>query len=226
MRQGIFEIDLRLRPYGNKGPLSSSLSAFREYYSGDGPARQFERLALVKLRPVAGDAGLGARLLELRDAYVYSGLPIDVEYIRRLRRRQATELVQSGAVNAKYSDGGLVDIEYCVQATQVAVGYLDAGVRVQGTLDAIEGLERGGHIASDWADDVARAYSFLRRLIDALRAVRGHAKDLTVPKSDSREHAYLARRLRFDTPARLDEEIVECMRIARSVWERPVLERR
>ena len=132
MRQGIFEIDLRLRPYGNKGPLSSSLSAFREYYSGDGPARQFERLALVKLRPVAGDAGLGARLLELRDAYVYSGLPIDVEYIRRLRRRQATELVQSGAVNAKYSDGGLVDIEYCVQATQVAVGYLDAGVRVQG----------------------------------------------------------------------------------------------
>ena len=226
MRQGIFEIDLRLRPYGNKGPLSSAVSAFREYYSVDGPARQFERLALVKLRPVAGDAGLGARLMELRDAFVYSSRPLDVEGIRHLRRRQATELVHSGAVNAKYSDGGLVDVEYYVQASQIAVGRLDPGVRVQGTLDGIEGLTRGGHLAPAWAEDLARAYSFLRRLIDALRAVRGHAKDLTVPTSDSREYAYLARRLHYDAPERLDEEIAECMRIARSVWEHLVPERR
>ena len=219
MREGIFEIDLRLRPYGNKGPLSTALPAFREYYSVDGPARQFERLALVKLRPIAGDAELGAQLMELRDAYVYSGRALDVEDIRHLRRRQATELAHSGAVNAKYSDGGLVDVEYYVQSTQIVAGYRDPDVRVQGTLDAIEGLARGGHLGPEWADDLAQAYSFLRRLIDALRAVRGHAKDLSVPTSDSREYDYLARRLHYDAPERLDGEIAECMRIARSVWE-------
>ena len=99
--EGIFEIDLRLRPYGRAGALASSLSGFSRYYSEGGPARRFERLTLVKLRPVAGDPDLASRVVDARDAFVYSGSPVDVENILHLRRRQSSELVGPGAVNAK-----------------------------------------------------------------------------------------------------------------------------
>ena len=58
-REGIFEIDLQLRPYGKAGSLSVSLDAFRRYFAPDGPAWAYERQALVKLRPIAGDPGTG-----------------------------------------------------------------------------------------------------------------------------------------------------------------------
>ena len=62
---------MRLRPYGNKGGLAIALDGFKTYYFDEVPARQFERMALVKLRPVAGDHGLGVRVVRLRDEFVY-----------------------------------------------------------------------------------------------------------------------------------------------------------
>jgi glutamate-ammonia-ligase adenylyltransferase len=218
-REGIFEIDLRLRPYGNSGPLASTLEGFNEYYSKEGNARQFERMALVKLRPVAGDLKLGRLALQSRDAFVYSGIPLDVENILHLRQRQATELVPSGQTSAKHSPGGLVDLEYYVQACQVAAGHLDPGVRVSNTLDAIAQLAKGRHLSEERATELHNTYSFLRRLIDALRVVRGHARDLTIPAPESREFAYLARRLQYDAPEQLQEAIVSQMGLARRVWE-------
>ncbi len=148
-REGIFEVDLRLRPYGNAGPLASTLDVFSDYYSDEGSARQFERMAMIKLRPVAGDSELGHKILRSRDEFVYSGRPLDKENILHLRRRQAEELVRPGTVNAKYSPGGLVEIEYFVQAWQTAVGHLDARVRVGNTIDAISRLADGGHMRSE-----------------------------------------------------------------------------
>ena len=145
-REGIFEVDMRLRPHGNAGALACSLAGFRDYYSESGAARQFERMALVKLRTVAGDAALGERVTAERDEFVYSGRPLDVENIRHLRGRQADELVQRGALNAKYSRGGLTDVEYYVQALQVARGREDAALRVANTMDAVAHLEEGGYI--------------------------------------------------------------------------------
>ena len=62
-------------------------------------------------------------------------------------------------------------------------------------------------------------YGFLRRLIDALRVVRGHAKDLTVPAVDTREFAYLVRRLRFESAEALRDAIAEHMAAAERLWE-------
>jgi glutamate-ammonia-ligase adenylyltransferase len=218
-REGIFEIDLRLRPYGASGPLASTLAGFNEYYSEEGNARQFERMALVKLRPVAGDLKLGSLVLQSRDAFVYSGIPLDVENILHLRQRQATELVPSGQTSAKHSPGGLVDMEYYVQACQVAAGHRDPGVRVSNTLNAIERLARGQHLSEERAKELHNTYSFLRRLIDALRVVRGHARDLTIPATASREFAYLARRLQYDSPEQLHDAIASQMDLARKVWD-------
>lgn len=218
-REGIFEIDLRLRPYGNAGPLATTLKGFRDYYAEHGDARQFERLALVKLRPVAGDLELGARIVQARDAFVYAPSPLDLENIRHLRQRQATELVPPGAVNAKYSPGGLTDIEYYVQALQILFGQRDASVRVTNTLEAIERLSRAGYLDGERAHALSETYSFLRRLIDALRVVRGHAKDLTIPSPHTREFAYLARRLQHSSPDELQRAIATNMGFAAALWE-------
>ena len=62
--EGIFHVDLRLRPHGGKGPLASPLASIRDYYRPGGGAAAFERQALIKLRHVAGDAELGQAVLE------------------------------------------------------------------------------------------------------------------------------------------------------------------
>lgn len=135
-------------------------------------------------------------------------------------RRSAIPARQTpGAVSAKHSLGGLVDIEYFVQACQIAVGHRDPGIRVTNTLDAIGRLAQGGHLASTRARELADAYGFLRRLIDALRAVRGNAKDLTIPPAGEREFAYLARRSEFDSSSKLEDAIATWMGLAGSVWE-------
>ncbi len=230
-QEGIFEIDLRLRPHGEAGPLASSLAGLAAYLeppdrrepgepAGDGEPGplQFERMALVRLRAVAGDPALGADVERLRDRFVYSGAPLDRDEVRHLRERQASELVAEGALNAKYSPGGVVDIEYFVQARQIEAGAADPSVRAPGTLDAIERLAAAGAIERPRAQELVEAYRFLLRLIDALRMVRGNARDLALPPPESRAEAYLARRLELESGAELRAALAECMAIARALW--------
>jgi glutamate-ammonia-ligase adenylyltransferase len=215
---GVFEIDLRLRPHGRAGSQASSLAGFEEYYTDGGGAIQFERMALVKLRAVAGDRALGARLEEVRDRFVYSGRPLDPADIRHFRQRQAAELVPTGAVNAKYSPGGLVDVEYFVQARQITAGHADDAVRTTNTLDALRRLAECGHLPGDLCALLEECYRFLRRLIGALRVVHGHARDLVIPPSGSPEFAHLAHRLGYADAAQLQTAIDEWREVARGVW--------
>ena len=217
-QHGVFEVDMRLRPYGSKGAIASSMAAVKDYYSSGGDARQFERLALVRMRPVAGHPDLGDRVMRVRDSFVYSGEPLDVENIRHLRRRQAVELVERGSVNAKISSGGIVDIEYYVQALQIACGVDDPSVRQTNTLDALEALQTGGHIDGDLADGIGESYRFFLGLVDALRVVRGNASDLNIPDQHSRDFHHLAHRLGFE-PELLDDRIARHMDASRSMWD-------
>ncbi|MFQ5856708.1 MAG: glutamine synthetase adenylyltransferase [Anaerolineae bacterium] len=196
-REGIFEVDLQLRPYGSAGSMAVSLEAFRRYFDPDGPAWDYERQALVKLRPIAGDFEFGEQVVALRDEFVYSGEPFDVAAMRAMRERQLRHLVKGGTINAKYSHGGLVDVEYLVQGLQITHGHRDAGLRLTNTNEATGALAAAGILSPDDYTRLHEAHRFLRRLIDALRMVRGHAKDLTVPASDSEEFAFLARRLGY-----------------------------
>lgn len=198
-REGIFEIDLRLRPYGRGGSMAVSLDAFREYFGPSGAAWPFERQALVKLRPIAGDADFGARLVALRDELIYTGAPFDIAAMRGMRERQIRQLVVPGTVNAKLGPGGLVDAEYLVQGLQITHGHRDKELRATNTFEAMTALRDAGVLSRQDFEDLSSAYIFLRRLIDALRVVRGNAKDLTIPAADSEEFAFLARRLGYET---------------------------
>lgn len=196
-RKGIFEIDLRLRPYGSAGPLAVSLDSFDEYFDHDGPAWPYERQALVKMRPIAGNIEFGQRAIHVRDRIVYSGKPFDVNSMRAMRERQLRQLVKPGVWNAKLSPGGLVDCEYLVQALQITHGHGEPLLRKPRTIEAIEELNRHGLLSDTARNALLESYIFLRRLIDALRMVRGDARDLTVPASATEEFEYLARRLGY-----------------------------
>jgi glutamate-ammonia-ligase adenylyltransferase len=196
-QEGIFHIDLRLRPYGGAGPLASPLDQIRKYYSASGEAAPFERQALIKLRWVAGDEPLGRKVEAHRDGFVYSGQEWDLDAAVELRLRQIKELVQAGTTNVKYGPGGVIDIEYAVQYLQVMHGKEHREVRTPSTLEGLEGLCRAGVISRTEREQLREAYLFLRALIDGLRIVRGHARDLVLPAPGSDDMKFLARRLGY-----------------------------
>lgn len=210
-RAGIFEIDLRLRPYGRAGSLAVSLDAFSHYFKQGGAAWPYERQALVKLRAIGGHPEFGQRIIDLRDELVYVGKPFDVAAMRGMREKQIRQLVKPGTINAKLSRGGLVDVEYLVQGLQISYGHRDPSLRVTNTREALKSLARLRIISEKTRLEIRDCYRFLRRLIDALRMVRGNAHDLTVPALDSEEFEFLTRRMGESEPKLLREEIETIM---------------
>jgi glutamate-ammonia-ligase adenylyltransferase len=215
---GTFDLDFRLRPYGRAGTPSTALSAFADYFRAGGPAWGYERQALIKLRAVAGDPRLGREVEALRDRLVYGPKPFDLDGCLRLRRLQVEQLVRPGTVNAKYSPGALVDVEYLVQALQIEHGWAEPNVRTTGTVRAIDALEAAGRLTGDCAGRLRVAYQFYRELIDALRVVHGHSRDLAVPADGSEDFGRLARRMRRDGPRRLRAELDESLRAIVGLW--------
>lgn len=201
-REGIFQIDLRLRPYGSDGPKAVHLDSFLAYFGSGGPAHSVERLALVRLRHVAGSLELGRRVVDIRDQIVYLADTIDVGEIRELRQRQLEEKA-SDRLNAKFSAGALVDLEYNVQLLQVQHGRTNPGLRDPGIHATLRGLSDLGTIDPDEAESMIRAYRFLRNLINALRMLRGNAQDLFIPRYDTREFVHLARRMGYSPEGEL-----------------------
>ncbi|TVR69917.1 MAG: glutamate-ammonia-ligase adenylyltransferase [Spirochaetaceae bacterium] len=196
-REGIFRIDLRLRPYGEDGPRAVHIESFIEYFGPAGKAHSAERLALIRLRPVAGDSELGRRVVAIRDQLVYESGSISTEEIRDLRRRQAEEKVTAGRYNAKFSPGALVDLEYNVQLLQVAQGRNNRDLRNPGIHSTLQGLSEEGAIDEAEAESMIRAYRFLRNLINGLRMLRGNAQDLFLPEFGTSEYLHLARRMGY-----------------------------
>ncbi|MBN1312812.1 MAG: glutamine synthetase adenylyltransferase [Anaerolineae bacterium] len=207
-REGIFQIDLQLRPYGKAGSMAVSLDSFERYFSSQGPAWDYERQALVKMRPVAGNLELGRHILSLRNAFVYTGETFNATAMHAMRERQIRHLVTGGTLNAKFSPGGLVDVEYMVQGLQITHGHDNPDLRSTNTLDAIAALAAAGVVSSEDQQHLSEAYRFLRLLINALRMVRGNAKDMTVPSEDSEEFDFLSRRMGYGSTARLQADLL------------------
>ena len=207
--EGIFQVDLQLRPYGKAGSVAVSLDSFKRYYAPDGPAWAYERQALVKLRPIAGDEALGQQICDLRDAFVYNGAPFDVTAMRAMRERQVRHLVTAGKFSAKYSPGGLVDIEYLIQGLQITYGSANPALRQTNIRKAMAALREAGILNEADYTALRKAHTFLRWLIDSMRVVRGSAKDITIPPYGSEEFAFLARRLRYGNDIqRLREDLL------------------
>lgn len=225
-QEGIFHLDVRLRPHGGKGSLTNPLEEIISYYSPTGLAAPFERQALIKLRTVAGDVTLGKQVEAHRNHYVYSGASWDLATALDLRRQQLKQLVEPGTVNVKHSAGGLVDIEYAVQYLQVMHGHTRSSLRTPNTMQALSALVECGLVARQDGEHLRKAYLFIRMLIDGLRMVRGNAKDLVLPPPDSDEFIFLARRIGYQTEdwqagaRHLQTDIEEHMTATKRFFER------
>ena len=196
-REGIFDVDMRLRPHGDQGPLACSAQMFSDYFATGGAAHAVERLALVRLRTIGGDVELGRRIERSRDQFVYEGPAIDVAELSEARGRQFAEKCRPGDANAKYSPGALLDLEAAVQLLQVMHGRDAPAVRTPRIHKALDGLRSASVITPNEAAQMNDAYNFLRNLINALRMLRGSARDLLLPAEATDELIHLARRMGY-----------------------------
>ncbi|HEX4053207.1 MAG TPA: hypothetical protein VHX86_02985 [Tepidisphaeraceae bacterium] len=196
-REGIFQVDLRLRPFGNSGPLAISKRDFADYYGSGGQSHEFERLSLVRLRWIAGDSKLGFEVEQLRDKVLYEGRALDPKSVWEVSCKMRNQHAKGAKFNSKHSAGALADLEQTVQLLQVMHAKEAPQIRTPRLHEAMHGLRRAGILSAREFDELMSAYQFMRRLINAQRMLRGSARDLLLPDEDSDELVHLARRMRY-----------------------------
>ncbi|MEW5248359.1 bifunctional [glutamate--ammonia ligase]-adenylyl-L-tyrosine phosphorylase/[glutamate--ammonia-ligase] adenylyltransferase [Microbulbifer discodermiae] len=169
----VFRVDMRLRPYGDSGPLVSHFAALEDYYQTQG--REWERFAMVKARPVAGDPEACAELMELLRPFTYRRY-IDFSAIDALREMKALIQRQVRARgldnNIKLGPGGIREVEFIAQAFQLIRGGREPALRERNLLKLLPLLESDGHLAQGVAQQLVNAYLLLRRVEHALQAER------------------------------------------------------
>jgi glutamate-ammonia-ligase adenylyltransferase len=165
LEPGLWEVDPNLRPEGKAGALVRSLESHAAYY--DRWAKNWEFQALLKARPLAGDAALGEDYTRLVAPKVWSSASREnfVESVQRMRER-VTEHIKPDDVEyqLKLGPGGLRDIEFTVQLLQLVHGQVDESVRQRGTLPALAALAEGGYIGRVESVEFAQDYRILRLL--------------------------------------------------------------
>jgi glutamate-ammonia-ligase adenylyltransferase len=202
----VWRVDLRLRPEGSTGALVNSVSALERYYETWG--RLWERVALLRARPVAGDHELGELVVrEVFLPFVYRGGvdPSLATALLELGQRARSELCQDERRDLKHGPGGIRDAEFFIHALQLIWGGVEPTLRVTGTLHALERLRSRGLVTSKESADVERAYLLLRRVEHRVQWMTG-IQTHQLPKDDS-ELERLARSLWFDSGAKLMDEL-------------------
>jgi len=194
-REGfVFNVDARLRPSGSAGPLVVSEEALLNYHSGQ--TLVWERQALTRARAVAGDLAFGSVLVrQLWEALYQKPLTsADVEEMLRIRKRMEGEIAKENAkrYNIKTGKGGIVDVEFLVQALQLKHGHGKAGLRTPYTRKALQRLKREGLIDEEAYRFLTGAYSFMRLIETRQRIVHDRPEGYLYKDSD--ELLTLARR--------------------------------
>ncbi len=205
-----YELDTRLRPSGSHGLLVVSLEAFARYHglAEDGSSldedgrpskpdgEDWERQALVKARPCAGDSGVGKRVLAIANKVAYGRGAPDSARVHHLRMRMQKELAREGPnrFDVKLGHGGIVDVEFATQWLQMKYGG-DPRVRTTDTETALGALDACGYLDPGIAVVLREGYAMLRKLEQALRVVHGTSASFI--EEARRALAALARRMGF-----------------------------
>ncbi|MEE8534731.1 MAG: bifunctional [glutamine synthetase] adenylyltransferase/[glutamine synthetase]-adenylyl-L-tyrosine phosphorylase, partial [Kiloniellales bacterium] len=171
----VFRIDLRLRPDPGAMPLAISMTAALTYYESLG--QNWERAAMIKARPIAGDLRMGARFLaELRPFIWRKNLDFwaiqDIHSIKRqiYAHKGGAEIAIEGH-DIKLGRGGIREIEFFAQTQQLIWGGREPLLRCANTQDALAVLAAAGHVSAEAAATLGSAYRFLRRLEHRLQMV-------------------------------------------------------
>jgi glutamate-ammonia-ligase adenylyltransferase len=220
MRRGIvFRVDMRLRPEGRLGALARSVSSALHYYETWG--EPWERQAMLKARPCAGDLQVGEQFLERLQAWLYRPSLSETDFAEIVRLRERAE-AQARARNAYETDlkngwGSIRDIEFSVQALQLMLGGRLPRLRTPATLDALQRLKHARILAPDAARALQDAYAFLRTVEHRLQLQFGHQTHLlpTDPKARTR----LAKLMGFADPDAFEQALAHHRAVARAFRE-------
>jgi len=180
----LFEVDLRLRPSGNKGPLATRLAGFEAYHAGS--AWTWERLALTRARVIAGPDDLKARI----EAIIENTLtaPRDARAtradIRDMRERLEREFGTTNPWDVKYVRGGLVDLEFIAQGLQLLHGVSHPEVLTPSTAQALSQAMGAGVIGPEDGVFLGEALELYQTLDHILRlALEGSFDPEVAPKA-------------------------------------------
>lgn len=171
----VFRVDTRLRPFGESGPLVMSFDAMDIYYQSQ--ARDWERYAMIKARPVAGDPAAGKRWLKMLEPFVYrryldyrmlgSLRDLKLKIMEELKRRDRLEDIKLGP-------GGIREIEFIAQVFQLIRGGQEPLLRDRRVLVTLPRLAQLGHIGTADADLLIKSYRFLRLVENRLQEFGDH----------------------------------------------------
>ena len=167
----VARVDQRLRPWGSAGQLAIPMIACEDYYEIHG--REWERFALLKARPVAGDINLGAELLQTLKPFIYRKyLDFGVfESIRDLKSKIESEVRRNGReTNVKVGRGGIREIEFIVQSLQLLRGGQVPKLQVTGFLDALQALVDAAILSLEDGQQLRDDYLWLRHVEHVIQA--------------------------------------------------------
>jgi glutamate-ammonia-ligase adenylyltransferase len=171
----VFRTDLRLRPDPASTPIAVSVLAAEEYYETLG--QNWERAALIKARPVAGDREAGGAFLRWLVPFIWRkhldfAAIQDIHSIKRqINAHRGGGRIALAGHNIKLGRGGIREIEFFAQTQQLIWGGRIPSVRASGTVDALAALARAGKIGAEVSADLTQAYRFLRRVEHRLQMI-------------------------------------------------------
>ncbi len=199
----LYRVDLRLRPMGRHGDVACTLKQYGHYY--DSMGETFERFALIKARPVAGDPDLGAAFMDLVLPFVYRRYLDHAAFEEIARYKRRAEQAGDGERDVKTGRGGIREIELFTQILQVTYGAEHEAARSPTTLRALAALLDQDIVDADVHRQLDEAYRFLRMVEHRLQIVhqsQTHTLDAAGEMLD-----LSARRMGFASAAALEQTL-------------------
>ena len=182
-----FRVDTRLRPFGDSGPLTSSLAGLEQYYQREG--RDWERYALIKARPVGGDLEGGADLIERVRPFVYRRY-IDYGAVEALQEMHANVREDARRKDRlddiKRGPGGIREIEFLVQCFQILRGGREPTLQTPVLDRALGEIAALGLLEEHTVNEIRHDYAFLRLLENRIQALRDQQTH-RLPRGEDRQ---------------------------------------
>lgn len=188
----VFRVDMRLRPYGGSGALALSFDAMEDYYQDQG--RDWERYAMIKARPIAGDTDDAAELMRILRPFAYRRY-IDFSVIESLRQLKAMirqEVARKGLQdNIKLGAGGIREVEFITQSFQLVRGGRDVDLQERSVMRILPLLKEKELLSATDRDALLAAYSFLRNSEHVIQALNDEqTQQLPANELDQQRLAY------------------------------------
>lgn len=213
----LYEVDMRLRPSGNAGPLASSFDSFVQYHQES--AWTWEHMALTRARVVVSGSALRDRLESAITDILTA--PRDPDALLRdvasMRARIERDRPGSGPWDVKNMRGGLVDIEFLSQYLQLRHAHKQPAVIAQNTTDALMNLSENGVIDDETAKTLYRAMSFWRNIQGVVRLSVGESFDLSVLPGGCQ--TFLVTACGHESFEILHEEMMDTARACHSIFQ-------